>query len=294
LSSFENFGGGVCGFQQQPWMANIDGVGVWSQSGEKSQGLAGFDMGNTHQPWISQKGSVLTALYLTPSALKSSLASCIFSYHVRMFWPPNCCFDEEIWQVKDHKYVSISEISADDVLLSFESSQSMASPPESVHSKDSSEEVENKSSSNYLSDTVIDEIFSSPPVSGNNEAIEACRWWIGRRNNVYIGVYCTQPTTVESADTEGSCYQETDSSPTLTYRRRLCKSIYNSWVCVVGVVSDYPTIKDFARRCLRISITDHYQPKPSMLSFSKKKEKYKVLVSDHSDKLQISIEAHGI
>jgi hypothetical protein len=31
LTSFELFGGGVCGFQQLPWCCNLNGVAIWTQ-----------------------------------------------------------------------------------------------------------------------------------------------------------------------------------------------------------------------------------------------------------------------
>jgi hypothetical protein len=65
LSSFENFNAHCASFQQLPWIANISGVGVWSQSGSGAESLMNFGMTNTHNPFIKQKGSVLIASYVT-------------------------------------------------------------------------------------------------------------------------------------------------------------------------------------------------------------------------------------
>ena len=63
LTSFEKFNGGTCGFDQLPWIANIDGIGVWTQSGKGSENVGGFDVTNTHTPHVSQKGHILVAAY---------------------------------------------------------------------------------------------------------------------------------------------------------------------------------------------------------------------------------------
>jgi hypothetical protein len=63
LTSFEHFNLGACSFQQMPWMANIDGVGVWTQSGAGGESLVGFGMANTHNPAVSQQDGLLVAAY---------------------------------------------------------------------------------------------------------------------------------------------------------------------------------------------------------------------------------------
>lgn len=63
LTSFEKFNGGTCGYQQLPWIANIDGIGVWTQSGRGGENVGGFDVTNTHTPHVSQKGHLLVAVY---------------------------------------------------------------------------------------------------------------------------------------------------------------------------------------------------------------------------------------
>lgn len=65
LTSFAGFNPHVAAFQQQPWIANVSGMGVWSQAGSGSEGIMKFGMTNTHNPAITQKGSVLIASYCT-------------------------------------------------------------------------------------------------------------------------------------------------------------------------------------------------------------------------------------
>lgn len=59
LTSFERFYPGFQGYQQMPWMANVDGVGVWSQSGIS---LVGEDI-NMSNPLVSQRENILVAVY---------------------------------------------------------------------------------------------------------------------------------------------------------------------------------------------------------------------------------------
>jgi hypothetical protein len=59
LTSFERFYPGFQAYQQMPWMANVDGVGVWSQSGI-SLGVEGINISN---PLVSQKENILVAVY---------------------------------------------------------------------------------------------------------------------------------------------------------------------------------------------------------------------------------------
>jgi hypothetical protein len=58
LSSFNRFNVGKAQYQQMPWMANVGGVPVWSQTGISS------GMTNTFAPSVIQQGHILTATYV--------------------------------------------------------------------------------------------------------------------------------------------------------------------------------------------------------------------------------------
>ena len=73
LSSFEDFNVGDAGFQQQPWIANLDGIGVWTESGYVGGGVMNFNMTNSHSPKIVQKGELLVCSYAAPQDFQSSL-----------------------------------------------------------------------------------------------------------------------------------------------------------------------------------------------------------------------------
>jgi hypothetical protein len=94
LSSFENFNSRCAGFQQLPWMANISGIGIRTQSYGEKNSIAGFDMIHTHQPRVHQQGGTLIASYSTPSELKTWVMRSVFNRYVQLFWPPSVCFDE--------------------------------------------------------------------------------------------------------------------------------------------------------------------------------------------------------
>jgi hypothetical protein len=62
LSSFENYNVGLQSYQQLPWIANFDGVGIWIQSRTTNTILQDIGINSTN-PAISQSGCVLVAVY---------------------------------------------------------------------------------------------------------------------------------------------------------------------------------------------------------------------------------------
>lgn len=60
LSSFNRYNVGKAQYQQVPWMANVGGVPVWSQTGlSHSSGMT-----NIFAPSVTQHGHILTATYI--------------------------------------------------------------------------------------------------------------------------------------------------------------------------------------------------------------------------------------
>jgi hypothetical protein len=103
LSSFEGFNVGSAGFQQLPWCANLDGIGVWSESGQISDSVVGRDfMTNTHSPNVVQRGGVLVCSYCAPSSLQSSLFGVSHKGHTHIIWPSQL-FDK-------HRLYEISQV----------------------------------------------------------------------------------------------------------------------------------------------------------------------------------------
>jgi hypothetical protein len=63
LSSLQMFNCSRAGFQQLPWIANLDGVAIWSQSGKGGESVFGFALTNTHNPYIVQSYNVAVIAY---------------------------------------------------------------------------------------------------------------------------------------------------------------------------------------------------------------------------------------
>jgi len=87
LSSFESFNIGNAGFQQFPWCANLDGLGVWSESGLIGGGIMKFQMTNSHSPNIVQRGGLLVCSYAAPQSLQSSIFCSSAKMWSHIIWP---------------------------------------------------------------------------------------------------------------------------------------------------------------------------------------------------------------
>ena len=99
---FERFNAGRAGFQQLPWLANINGVGCWTQSGNKNS-VAEFSMLHTHQPNVIQRGGALIAIYAAPDDLTSMLCTMLFDRSIRLILPPRSSFDEARYVIKSDR-----------------------------------------------------------------------------------------------------------------------------------------------------------------------------------------------
>lgn len=86
LSSYEKFQVNSASFQQLSWIANIEGIPIWSMSGRGSEGVAGFAMNSTYNPYCSQKGKLLVVSYYPPLKYRNEI--------IRLFWP-SPLFDKE-------------------------------------------------------------------------------------------------------------------------------------------------------------------------------------------------------
>jgi len=194
LSSFENFQVNSASFQQLSWMANIEGLPVWSTSGKGSESFAGFSMNNTYNPYCSQSSSLLVVSYYPRLTYRNEV--------VQLFWPSSLFDDEK----------------------------------------------------------------------------RDCEWWIGRKIDSFIGIYCTAPTRLDSTDHE-DCLLETLYEPKTYCVRRICSANRLSFIVLVGTKDEgYDTIDTFLTKCKSIRIHE---------SFSQKK--YTVSVSDNSNERNINI-----
>jgi hypothetical protein len=59
MTSFDRYNVGLHAFQQNTWMVNLNGVGVWSQSGV----FRDMERINISNPAVTQQGNILLAVY---------------------------------------------------------------------------------------------------------------------------------------------------------------------------------------------------------------------------------------
>jgi hypothetical protein len=128
MTSFQQFNPHYCGYQQLPWMVNVDGVPVYSQSGNGSVSLQVFvrtlqkyytvfqeSSTNTHNPAVTQDNDILLVSYLTHNlsgAHINMVWSLIFrsvrkrlSTDVHFFWPAKY-FDESMEVIYEHEHTN--------------------------------------------------------------------------------------------------------------------------------------------------------------------------------------------
>lgn len=158
LSSFDAYNPHSAAFQQLPWIANVSGVGVWTQAGSGSEGFLNFGMTNTHNPLVKQKGSLLVATHAAPHSLTTwMLFGSMFSSAVRLFFPlplmdEFCCF----------------QAASDDLFAS------KTHPP--AHSP----------------------LVMHTSLAKIDEVVQKSRVWLaGRRGEALIAVLCTQKTKMD-------------------------------------------------------------------------------------------------
>ena len=102
LTSVENYNRGKMGAQQFPWVANIGGVSVFTQSGKISTlGDLHEVIGNSNLPGIKQVKNVLMAMYNPYDILKNTTSQTNLDMTVYLNWQG---FDNEIRAVNKSWY----------------------------------------------------------------------------------------------------------------------------------------------------------------------------------------------
>ena len=127
LTSFENYNYGKLGAQQFPWVANIGGTPVFTQSGKiVAIGNLNEAIGNSHLPNITQSGPLMLIVYQPANTLKAIATKAGLDLNVYLYWPTTQ-FDEEVikdnWHFgrKDNNYIGI--FSSNPLLFDEESNQ---------------------------------------------------------------------------------------------------------------------------------------------------------------------------
>ena len=95
LSSIQDFWSGRQGYQQWPWVAAIDDVAVWTQSGEVKSNWRerSTSLANASLPYIQQKGRMLLVMYRPNLDLKLISRK---DHAVSLYWSAG--FDETVEQ----------------------------------------------------------------------------------------------------------------------------------------------------------------------------------------------------
>jgi hypothetical protein len=265
LSSFERFNTQGCSFQQISWMANVSGVGVWSQSGQGLEGIGGFGMSSTFNPSVTQRGSLLIASYCAPHLLTSTLfVKALFSYEVRLFWP-EALFDEVLYfQSQVIKYFSEEDV-AEKKFVDHKTTTS-----KSWYSSAFGEKNKTMSSNRDVE-------------GGRGES--SGEWMAASKGDSFIGVLCTTQTRFDRSSPGKDCEMnlpiDSDSSTPGIYLvpRRKCSFPRHSWVVAVGTRNErVPNLQQFIeQRLIHIRVGESITKSNSS---SEVNETYRVSVLD--------------
>lgn len=215
LSSFELYNPHFCGFQQLPWMANISGVPLWSQSGAGNESIAGFGIHNTHNPAVQQRNNVLLVTYIAPAILTDTLfVGVLFSYDVHMYYPASA-FDET------YRVVYKSEPSIYDQYDQYDLTKQKA-PVFSLPSLFSKASKKNK------------DLF----------------WIVSRKENCYAAILSTSTFTVTNPNGKGNFSFSESNSKSYRLSKLSSTSKAFSWIVVVSTIDSYSSIGSFIQEKL--------------------------------------------
>jgi hypothetical protein len=94
LTSIENYNKGKLGAQQFPWVANVGGTPVFTQSGRISTiGNLPEAFGNSHLPYIKQQANVIMVMYNPSELMKNTTSKTKLDLKVYLNWNG---FDNEL------------------------------------------------------------------------------------------------------------------------------------------------------------------------------------------------------
>ncbi len=109
LMSLENYNRGKMGAQQAPWIANVGGSSVFTQSGKVSSvGDLKETNANSHMPCINQEKNVILMMYQPYDLLKTYASSANLDLNVYLY-APSQSFDEF---VQSGKWIFVSKSGA--------------------------------------------------------------------------------------------------------------------------------------------------------------------------------------
>lgn len=210
LSSLDMYNVGQQTYQQLLWMANVSGVGVWSQSGGDHGDMQRFAPERVN-PAVSQKENVLVASYITPKNLRNAVAqNVIIRSYSFVYWPSKF-FDEE-YRMINKQLKSLNEAERHDECNA-----------------------------------------------------DKCAWWFARKGEVYVGVFCNKETSLERTKREDSKMKISREEEYMC-PRRVCYDNKQTWMCVVGDVTQYQTLRQFVVFCRSIRLEVETKKKKKLLT----------------------------
>ncbi len=114
LSSLDTHYGGYMGFQTWPWVATVDDIAVWTQSGEVKAEFKDRtnSTNNTHLPKVMQKNNLVMAVYWPNSEISAGNLFGAMDTTVALHWPTDE-FDEIVedgrWIIgrKNTSYIAV-------------------------------------------------------------------------------------------------------------------------------------------------------------------------------------------
>lgn len=228
LSSFENFNVNLRSFQQNPWMANVAGVPLWTQSG--SLGKKIIPCINDFCPSVSQKGNILLAVYATPKH-RDGLISRMFSNNMTFITWPRHYFEAEV------RWSSSGDCGHDGGPAPYNLPGQRVVQPVSADSPG------------------IGDTARSLLQGAAKKGYEKNSWWCGLRHSCYVGVYCSHETTEVFTEEKGfPQMQMFAGDPKNNLPRRVCSRPNHAWVVAVGDTLTYPTFSDFVSYCKTIRV----------------------------------------
>jgi hypothetical protein len=273
-TSFHCYNPHGCGYQQIPWMANISGAPLWSQSGLGSESMLGFGIFNTHNPAVQQDAEIMLITYLTPKAIQGFVMGKLFHGGVRFFWP--IPLFEKHWVKRYGKqfHEEKQESSEDNEKLPQQNCSSFSWFPFG-----SSSTTQNPATVS-VPPAHRSALFPSEEDQSLLKSEESRSWCIGQRGQVYVAVLCTKPVTVDDKETKDAIYQEgksRESHGDTILPRLYCERNYHSWVLVFGTVGEYDSVEAFVNEKLSKMQIVETESKDSS-----HKKIYKIAVTDGS------------
>ena len=120
LTSIENYNKGRLGAQQFPWVANVGGIPVFTQSGRISTfGDLPEAIGNSHLPFIKQQKNIIMVMYNPSELLKNTKSKSKLDLNVYLNWSG---FDNEFKFVNNNWFFGEKVTNGNSVFIAVHSS----------------------------------------------------------------------------------------------------------------------------------------------------------------------------